>query len=240
MKTMNTIMNLCVLILSIFLAVAMFGCGDGDTEQLSTSNYESVPSRVSLKGNRRVAADPVREDPVQEEVVEVAADPVREDPVQEEVVEVAADPVREDPVQEEVVEVAADPVREDPVQEEVVEVVRPVGGPLPQDEIDKLPANQQAAIAVFKKGSRVFVRNTGEQGLRIRFPAGGDQIGGMFDGETGTITAHPDISKKLAWFFIEWDRPVKDRRSGCGDREVCMGWSVAITPQRLKVLNLIK
>ena len=200
-------------------------------EDLPEELAEGVPVVEDLPVEELAEGVPVVEDLPVEELAEGV--PVEDLP--EELAEGV--PVVEEPP---IVGLPAEkPIREEPAK---IEIIRPVKGPPLQAEINKLPVNQQAAINVFKKGSRVFVQNTGGIGLKIRFPAGLDQdrIGGMFDGETGTITAHPQISDNLAWFFIEWDPPVKNPKSGCGDRDVCMGWSVAVTPQRLKVLGLLK
>ena len=219
-----------IFVLSMILAVGMFvGCGEsggGDVEpEPRGPTIIITPNTVEAdtNGNAENNGEP-NDPPVPPPVV----NPIGEDRGQEE---------EPNPGQEE----EPDPGQEEEqVVEEPIKVIKPVGGPPPQREIDKLRADQKAAITVFKKGSRVFVRNVGDLGLVIRHDANGDQIGGMFDNETGTITGHPKISEGLAWFFIEWDPPVKDPRSGCGDRDICMGWSVAVTPNRLKVLNLIK
>ena len=246
-------MNLYVLILSLFLTIAVLGC-DSRVNPVPTPSNDPAEQPVEDVAGQPVV---VGEDPPEEEPVVVGEDPpeeepvvVGEDPPEEEPVVVGEDPpeeepvvVGEDPPEEEPVVVGEDPPEEEPVVGDPagIEVVRPVGPPPLQVEINKLPLNQQAAIATFKKGSKVFVRNTGKLGLRIRFPAGQNRIGGMFDGETGTITAHPQIHDNLAWFFIEWDAPVKNPGSGCGiGAEVCLGWSVAVLRDGTKVLNLLR
>lgn len=113
------------------------------------------------------------------------------------------------------------------------------GTPMP-DGIETLDSYQRAALLAFGKNDRVKVKNTLDEGLKIRSTAGGTRIGGMFNGEIGTIISDPEIASDYVWFKIEWDRPVKDPRSGCGDREVCVGWSAAVLRDGTEVLDLLE
>ena len=105
---------------------------------------------------------------------------------------------------------------------------------------ETLDEYQRAALQKFSKDDRVVVINTLDLGLRIRGTPNGTRIGGMFNGETGTIISDPRIANKYVWFEIEWDRPVKNPNSGCGDRDVCIGWSVAVIRDGTKVLGLLR
>ena len=128
-------------------------------------------------------------------------------------------------------------------------VVIPIPKPL-IDPITGLPSNPTPTVIVIPdpesqpepigKNDRIIVINTLNDGLRIRDAPGGIRIGGMFDGETGTIISDPKMADGLVWFKIEWDRPVKDHRSGCGDRDVCVGWSVEVTGDGTEVLDLLR
>lgn len=109
--------------------------------------------------------------------------------------------------------------------------------PMP-DGIETLDNHQRAALQKFGKNDKVTVKNTLNIGLRIRNAPDGTRIGGMFDGETGTIISDPEIANGYVWFEIEWDRPVKNPNSGCGDRDVCVGWSVAVIRDGTEVLDL--
>ena len=206
---MNIVMNLCILILSVFPCVAILGCGDPE-EPAQSDITTSPPDGSSSQPDKGEKESLVDDPPVPDEILP---------------------PVDNPPVPDEILP----PVDDPPVPDEILP---PVDNPPVPDEIDKLDFAQQEAFNVFKKGNKVFVQNTGVHGLKIRVEPNGDQIGGMFDGETGTITDHPRIANKLLWFFIEWDRPVKDRRSGCGQIDICIGWSAAVTQNGLKVLGL--
>ena len=109
--------------------------------------------------------------------------------------------------------------------------------PMP-DGIETLDSHQRAALQKFGKNDKVTVKNTLNIGLRIRDAPDGRRIGGMFDGEIGTIISDPEIANGYVWFEIEWDRPVKNANSGCGDRDVCVGWSVAVIRDGTEVLDL--
>ena len=106
--------------------------------------------------------------------------------------------------------------------------------------VETLDDAQRAALLKFGKNDRVVVKNTLDDGLRIRNVPDGTRIGGMFNDETGTIISDPKIADNYVWFEIEWDRPVKDPRSGCGDRDVCVGWSVAVIRDGTEVLDLLR
>ena len=91
------------------------------------------------------------------------------------------------------------------------------------------------------KDDRVTVKNTLEDGLRIRDAPNGNRIGGMFDGEIGTIISEGKIDDGLVWFEIEWEAPVKNPNSGCGiGKKVCIGWSVAVLRDGTEVLERLK
>ena len=98
----------------------------------------------------------------------------------------------------------------------------------------------QCHTPVFAMGARVIVKNTIHLGLIIRDAPDGNQIGGMFDGETGTLLSDGETARGLVWYEIEWDKPVKNPKSGCGDRDVCIGWSVAIVENGTEILELIE
>ena len=97
----------------------------------------------------------------------------------------------------------------------------------------------QCNTSVFGEGARVIVKNTIHLGLIIRDAPDGNQIGGMFDGETGTLLSDGETARGLVWYEIEWDKPVKNPESGCGDRDVCIGWSVAVVENGTEILELI-
>ena len=107
----------------------------------------------------------------------------------------------------------------------------------PESNPDPEPEPEPESLSI---NDRVIVINTLDIGLRIRSTPGGTRIGGMFNGETGTIISGPEMADGLVWFEIEWDRPVKDPRSGCGDREVCVGWSAAVLRDGTEVLDLLE
>ena len=106
---------------------------------------------------------------------------------------------------------------------------------------ETLDEHQRAALLVFGKNDRVIVKNTLDDGLRIRNVPGGTRIGGMFNDETGTIISDPKIADNYVWFEIEWDAPVKNPESGCGvGKNVCLGWSVAVIRDGTEVLDLLR
>ena len=109
--------------------------------------------------------------------------------------------------------------------------------PEPESNPDPEPEPEPESFSI---NDRVIVKNTLDIGLRIRNTPGGTRIGGMFNGETGKIISGPEMADGLVWFEIEWDRPVKDPRSGCGNRDVCVGWSVAVIGDGTKVLDLLR
>ena len=91
---------------------------------------------------------------------------------------------------------------------------------------------------IFRVGDRIFVRNTGDDGIRIRYPLGGGRIGGMFDGETGVVISDSREFRGLIWVEIKWDAPVKNPDSGCGiGANVCMGWSAVIVENGTQVIH---
>lgn len=98
----------------------------------------------------------------------------------------------------------------------------------------------QCSTLALGKGAWVIVKNTLDDGLILRNGPAGNQIGGMFDGETGKIISDGETTRGLVWYEIEWDKPVKNPKSGCGDRNVCIGWSVAVLDNGTEVLELIK
>ena len=98
----------------------------------------------------------------------------------------------------------------------------------------------QCHTPVFGRGARVIVKNTFDDGLIIRDVPDGNQIGGMFDGETGTLLSDGETARGLVWYEIEWDKPAKNPESGCGDRDICIGWSVAVVQNGTEVLELIE
>lgn len=90
------------------------------------------------------------------------------------------------------------------------------------------------------KNDRIIVINTLNIGLSIRDVPAGVRIGGMFNGETGTVVSNSKFADGLTWVQIEWDRPVKNPDSGCGDREVCLGWSAVALEDETALLELLE
>ena len=76
-------------------------------------------------------------------------------------------------------------------------------------------------------GDAVFAQNTvggGLNGLRVRRGAGTgfDQIGGVWDGATGTITNGPRTANGYTWWKVRWNA---SNKVAC-DENPCEGWSV--------------
>lgn len=90
------------------------------------------------------------------------------------------------------------------------------------------------------RNDRIIVINTLNIGLSIRDVPAGDRIGGMFNGETGTVISDPKSADGLTWVQIEWDRPVKNPDSGCGNREVCIGWSAVALKDETALLEKLE
>ena len=106
---------------------------------------------------------------------------------------------------------------------------------------ENLGEAQLGALLVFGKNDRIIVKNTLEVGLKIREDPNGKRSGGMFDGETGRIISEAEIEDGLVWFEIEWEAPVKNPDSGCGEgKKVCIGWSVAVLRDGTEVLDLLR
>ncbi|MDE0084757.1 MAG: hypothetical protein OXU23_03530 [Candidatus Poribacteria bacterium] len=108
----------------------------------------------------------------------------------------------------------------------------------PRQEPDPPPPPPVDEIS---RGDRVIVINTIHLGLRINDDAG-KRIGGMFDGETGIVISNvkkaPSLNGDiLDWVEIEWDAPVKNPKSGCGNRDVCVGWSAIALADGTKLLK---
>ena len=85
-------------------------------------------------------------------------------------------------------------------------------------------AQQPPGLAI---GDSIFVQNTvggGLNGLRVRNGAGTgfSQIGGVWDGATGTITDGPRAANGYTWWKVRWNASNKVR---C-DENPCEGWSV--------------
>ena len=209
-------MKLCVLILSVFLAVTVMGCSD-------TAN--PTPTNPANPEPPWVPIPPVDTSPgpVEEPIVPDEVLPPEEDIEPDEVL-----PPEEDIEPDEVL-----PPEEDIEPDEVLPPEEGLG------DFEALDQKQKDTFLVFGKGTRIIVQNTQGAGLRIRMPFGldGDRIGGMFDGETGIILAEGEIKDKMVWFHIQWD-PVKNPGSGCGNQDVCIGWSVAVTQDGTEVLNV--
>ena len=92
------------------------------------------------------------------------------------------------------------------------------------DSISKFPENPTPGLAI---GDSIFVQNTvggGLNGLRVRSGAGTgfSQIGGVWDGATGTITDGPRAANGYTWWKVRWNASNKVR---C-DENPCEGWSV--------------
>ena len=106
--------------------------------------------------------------------------------------------------------------------------------PLPPDPPPPLPPDPHE----LRIDDRVVVRNTLNDGIRIRDVPGGDRIGGMFDGETGIVISDPREFRGLTWVEIEWDAPVKNPQSGCGiGKNVCIGWSAVFIEDGTQVIH---
>ena len=106
-----------------------------------------------------------------------------------------------------------------------------------QDNGDGSRGDNQADDLI-RIGDEVIVRNTLDLGIRIRKTPSGNQIGGMFDGETGIVISGPRESGGLTWVKIEWDAPVKDPNSGCGiDKDICIGWSAVFLKDGTQIIH---
>ena len=119
----------------------------------------------------------------------------------------------------------------------VVRIPDPQPDPIREPEPQPEPAPQPESIG---KNDKVIVINTLNIGLSIRDVPAGIRIGGMFNGETGTVISDPKSADGLSWVQIEWDRPVKNPDSGCGDREVCIGWSAVALEDNTALLEKLE
>ena len=171
------------------------------TEIIKALNEDLKKLQQDIAAARNEPTGPIEPEPDPEPVIRVEPEP---DP--EPVVRVEPEP---DP--EPVIRVEPEPDPEPVVRVEPEPVIRVEPEPDP---------------VIPQVGDEIIVRNTLDDGIRIRKVPWGDRIGGMFDGETGIVISGPRESRGLTWVEIKWDAPVKNPLSGCGiPAKVCIGWS---------------
>lgn len=111
----------------------------------------------------------------------------------------------------------------------------------PESERESAPVEEpEARPESIGRNDSVIVINTLNIGLSIRDVPAGIRIGGMFNGETGTVISDPEFADGLTWVQIEWDRPVKNPDSGCGARKVCIGWSAVALEDETALLEQLE